>query len=132
MNDETEVRPKVIYLRPRNARAVRLRAIVGASANVARRLQGLLVGLLCFAISVFWPLCRMVLCALLVLIEPLLRITLVPLALLGFLVTLFYGFRVDDPNFPKWGMLALSLGSLCAYWLYMALLAFMIGGRRGR
>jgi hypothetical protein len=81
-----------------------------------------LVAVLLFAL---W-LARMTLCALLVLIEPLLRITLVPLAFLGFLVTLVFGFLMGDPRFPKWGMLAFSVGALWLYWLFLALASLLM------
>jgi hypothetical protein len=65
------------------------------------------------ALLVTWRAARLSLCALLVLIEPLVAAALVPLAYLGFLVTIFFGFVVGDPRFPKWGMLGLSVGALC-------------------
>ena len=53
---------------------------------------------------------RVACCALLVLIEPVLRATLVPISYLGFLVTLVFGFLIGDPRFPRWRMLAFSVG----------------------
>ena len=45
---------------------------------------------------------RIACCALLVLIEPVLRAKLVPIAYLGFLVTLVFGFLIGDPRFPRY------------------------------
>jgi hypothetical protein len=66
------------------------------------------------------------LCALLVLLEPVLRAVLVPVAFLSFLVTLVFGFAMGDENFPRWGMLAFSLGTLCLYWLFLALMTIVM------
>lgn len=65
-------------------------------------------------------------CAFLVLLEPLLRATLVPLAFLSFVVTLVFGFVVGDPRFPRWAMLGFSVGFLVLYWLYLGLLMWFV------
>lgn len=65
-------------------------------------------------------------CALLALMEPLLRATLVPLAFLSFMVTLVFGFVVGDPTFPRWAMLGFSVGCLVLYWLYLGLLMWFV------
>jgi heme/copper-type cytochrome/quinol oxidase subunit 4 len=69
---------------------------------------------------------RIACCALLVLIEPVLRATLVPIAFLGFLVTLVFGFLIGDPRFPRWGMLAFSVGTLMLYWLFLGLMSLFM------
>ncbi len=74
-----------------------------------------------FGVALAWQPVRLVLLTLLVLIEPLLRVTLVPLAFGGFLVTLCFGFVVGDPRFPRWGMLGFSVGMLWLYWLFLGL-----------
>jgi hypothetical protein len=66
------------------------------------------------------------LCALLVLLEPVLRAVLVPVAFLSFLVTLVFGFAMGDENFPRWGMMAFSVGTLCLYWLFLALMTVVM------
>ncbi len=43
-------------------------------------------------------------------LEPLVRFTLMSLAILGIFVTALFGFLIDAPGFPKWLMLAMSLG----------------------
>ncbi|MBS0448531.1 MAG: hypothetical protein JSR59_21630 [Proteobacteria bacterium] len=75
---------------------------------------------------------RVALCALLVLVEPVLAMTLLPVAFLGLLVTLFFGFVVHDPHFPRWGMLAMSVGALCLYWLFVIVVVAVTEGGRGR
>lgn len=66
---------------------------------------------------------RWAICAALVLGEPVVRAVLVPVAFLGFLVTLIFGFVLGDPRFPRWGMLAFSIGVLMVYWLYLGLMS---------
>ena len=82
----------------------------------------LLVGLRVVALQVV----RIACCALLVLIEPVLRATLVPIAYFGFLVTLVFGFLIGDPRFPRWGMLAFSVGTLMLYWLFLGLMSLFL------
>lgn len=66
-----------------------------------------------------WQVLRCAICAVLVLGEPVMRAVLVPVAFLGFLVTLIFGFLIGDPRFPRWGMLAFSVGALVLYWIYL-------------
>lgn len=75
---------------------------------------------------VAWQIVRIACCALLVLTEPILRATLVPIAFLGFMVTLIFGFLIGDPRFPRWGMLAFSLGALVLYWLFLGLMSLFM------
>lgn len=82
----------------------------------------LLVGLCVVALQAV----RIACCALLVLVEPVLRATLVPIAYLGFLVTLVFGFLIGDPRFPRWGMLAFSVGMLMLYWLFLGLMSLFM------
>ena len=78
------------------------------------------------ALLLVWRLARMALCALLVLIEPLLGLILVPLAFLGFIVTVVFGFLIGDPRFPRWGMLGFSVGMLWLYWLFLGLMSLLL------
>src|SRR5262249_36774646 len=66
-----------------------------------------------------WQVLRCAICAALVLGEPVMREVLVPVAFLGFLVTMIFGFLIGDPRFPRWGMLAFSVGALVLYWIYL-------------
>jgi hypothetical protein len=75
---------------------------------------------------VAWQIVRIACCAVLVLIEPILRATLVPIAFLGFMVTLIFGFLIGDPRFPRWGMLAFSVGALMLYWLFLGLMSLFM------
>ncbi len=75
---------------------------------------------------VAWHVLRLVLCAVLVLLEPVVQAVLVPLAFLSFLIALFFGFVVGDPRFPRWGMLAFSVSSLVLYWLYLGLMSLFM------
>jgi hypothetical protein len=78
------------------------------------------------ALFIGWQVVRLACCAVLVLMEPVLRATLVPIAFLGFLVTLIFGFLIGDPRFPRWGMLAFSVGALMLYWLFLGLMSLFM------
>ncbi|MEJ8859576.1 hypothetical protein WKW79_33795 [Variovorax robiniae] len=75
---------------------------------------------------VVWQVVRLTCCAVLIMLEPLLRATLVPIAFLSFFVTLIFGFLIGDPRFPRWGMLAFSIGTLMLYWLFLALMSLFM------
>jgi hypothetical protein len=79
-----------------------------------------------WAVFVVWQLVRCAICAILVLGEPVLRAVLVPVAFLSFLVTMIFGFLIGDPRFPRWGMLAFSVGSLVLYWAYLGLMSLFM------
>lgn len=130
MNDnEAGTAGKVVYLREADARAVRTRRR-GRVADALRRALGAVVVVVAMALVALWRVARLVLCTLLVMIEPLLRVTLVPLAFLSFVVTLLFWFLIGDPRFPKWGMLAFSIGALWLYWVFLALMRVLM--RRSR
>jgi hypothetical protein len=61
---------------------------------------------------------------LLVILEPLITFVFAALALLGLLTTLFF-YLVGPPEFPKWTMLALSLGFAIALVPYHALIRLL-------
>jgi len=82
-----------------------------------------LAGAVCF---IGWQAVRLTCCAVLVLVEPILRATLVPIAFLSFLVTLLFGFLIGDPRFPRWGMLAFSIATLMVYWLFLGLMSLFM------
>ena len=73
-----------------------------------------------------WQVIRCAICAVLVLGEPVIRAVLVPVAFLSFLVTMIFGFLLGDPRFPRWGMLAFSVGALVLYWLYLGLMSLFM------
>lgn len=103
---------KVVYRRP-----------LPHACNAVLRAIG---SVLAFVLHAAWQTVRVVICALLVLIEPLLRITLVPLAFLSFVITLIFGFLIGSPTFPRWGMLAFSVGLMLVYWLFLGLMGLFM------
>jgi hypothetical protein len=131
MNDPIDDDGKVVYLRPPvsaglTARREAVRRMVVRAADAtegARRASG---SALKFTIYAAWQMVRVVICAVLVLIEPLLRITIVPLAFLSFVMTLIFGFMIGAPNFPKWGMLIFSVSLVLVYWLFLGLMSLFM------
>lgn len=95
------------------------RAFGAPHRSIAMRLLG---GLFLFA----WQVVRLTICAVLILTEPLLRATLVPIAFLSFVVTLIFGFLIGDPRFPRWGMLTFSVGTLMLYWLFLGVMSLFM------
>ncbi|WP_225781263.1 hypothetical protein [Xenophilus sp. Marseille-Q4582] len=79
-----------------------------------------------WAVFTAWLVLRCAICAILVLGEPVIRAVLVPLAFLGFLVTMIFGFLIGDPRFPRWGMLAFSVGALVLYWCYLGFMSLFM------
>jgi hypothetical protein len=73
-----------------------------------------------------WQVLRCAICAALVLGEPVMRAVLVPVAFLGFLVTMIFGFLIGDPRFPRWGMLTFSVGALVLYWIYLWIMSLFM------
>ena len=73
-----------------------------------------------------WLPVRMVIYTVLVFLEPVIAALLVPLAFLSFLVTLIFGFLIGDLHFPKWGMLAFSIGTMWLYWLFLGLMSLFV------
>jgi hypothetical protein len=67
----------------------------------------------------FWRLACLLVLMLLVILEPLVTFTFAALALLGLLTTLFFHL-IGPPDFPRWTMLALSLGFALALVPYHA------------
>lgn len=81
-------------------------------------LAGILLGLLWIA----WQALRWTILSLLIVLEPIVRITLCALALLGTLTALFWKLAVDPPGFPFFTILALSLACVPLLAAYYALL----------
>lgn len=95
-------------------------------ANAAAHVVGVAATGLWWVAAVIVQILRLIVSAVLILAEPVVRAILVPVALLGFLVTLVFGFLIGDPNFPRWGMLAFSVGALVLYWLYLGLVSLFM------
>lgn len=117
---------KVVYLRPTDARKPDRRRVAAVVAEYGRRVVRIVQRCVVIAWWIAWPLLKLVLCTALMLAEPLVRIILVPIAMLGFLVTLLFGFLIGDADFPKWGMLAFSVGALWLYWLFLGLIRLLM------
>jgi len=98
---------------------INLREIAAPRRSFAIRILGALL-------FVVWQAVRLTCCAVLIMLEPLLRATLVPIAFLSFIVTLIFGFLIGDPRFPRWGMLAFSIGTLMLYWLFLAVMSLFM------
>ena len=60
-------------------------------------------------------------------IDAVLRVTLLPFAFLALLVSVVFGFVLDAPNFPAWGMLTFSMALFGAYGLFLLLRAVTVG-----
>jgi len=82
-----------------------------------------------------WDVVRLPLLTLLVILEPLVQFSLSACALLLTMTALFFRFLVHRPDFPFWGMLALSIGCVWVLALYYAcirLLGLRVGANPGR
>ncbi len=95
----------------------------GRRRVLAQPARGVLQKVTFGTLFICWQFLRLACCAVLVLLEPLLRMTLVPIAFLSFMVTLIFGFLIGDPRFPRWGMLAFSIGTLMIYWMFLGLMS---------
>lgn len=76
-----------------------------------------------------WTLGRIPVLALLVILEPIVCGALWLLATLGVLTALFYRFLIQDPRFPFWPALGISVGLALLVGLY-DLLIRLFGGAR--
>lgn len=94
--------------------------------SIAGRAGGLAIASAWWVAFAVFQVVRVLVSAVLVLAEPVIRAVLVPIALLSFLVTLVFGFLIGDPDFPRWGMLAFSVGALVLYWAYLGLMSLFM------
>jgi hypothetical protein len=69
-----------------------------------------------------WRALLLVVCALLVLGEPVVGFVLAPLAFLAFGITLLFGFIAHEAHFPTGAMLGFSLGAVILYWTYLGVM----------
>ena len=97
-----------------------------AQHGCTRKVADWVGGGLWWVVFTSWQLVRIGICAVLVLGEPVMRAVLVPVAFLGFLMTMIFGFLIGDPRFPRWGMLGFSAGALVLYWLYLGLMSLFM------
>ena len=95
--------------------------VVSAENRNDSTLRALAVGVLWLA----WQAIRWPVFALLVVLEPIVRISLSTFALLGTLCALLFRLVVHRPQFPFWGMLAVSLSCVGMLALYYASLRWL-------
>lgn len=123
METKTE---KVVYMKPEFARAAKLRAFTDHARRAGARTGRGMRTVFALAFLAGWQVLRVGISAVLVLAEPFLRLILCGGAFLGFAVTVLFGFLLDAPHFPKWGMLGLSVGLLVLYWLYLSVMSLFM------
>jgi len=89
---------------------------------------GLLAGLLWLA----WQAIRVPVLALLMILEPIVSTLLVAAALLGTVTALFWKLAANRPDFPFFGVLALSVGCFLLATLYHGAIRLLSGVSNGR
>jgi drug/metabolite transporter (DMT)-like permease len=82
--------------------------------------------------TVAWTLVRIVVIAVLVLVEPFVRLILLGFAYAAFLLSVIGGFLLKLPNLPKWGILGLAVGAVVLYLLFLLVMSLFMGLPRGR
>ena len=117
---------RVVYLRSAEARVAKPNRLVASAAAVRSAVCTKSAAIIALLLLGGWATMRIVLCTLFVLVEPIVRMILVPVAYLSFAVTVIFGFVIGDPRFPKWGMLAFSFGALWLYWLFVGLMSLFM------
>ncbi|MCZ4307048.1 hypothetical protein O4G98_20125 [Zoogloeaceae bacterium G21618-S1] len=68
--------------------------------------------------------------ALFAMVEPVLRVVLLPASFLMFWVTILFGFVLDAPHFPAWGMLLFSVSLFLVYVAVAGLGYLLVGFQR--
>jgi hypothetical protein len=125
----------VIPLRPKRALGrwqVRLLVARTWLLSALEAIGNLVIGCALLAVGLALALARWSLAALLVLMEPFVRMILMVAAFGCFFVTVVFGFMGHEPRFPKWGMLAFSIGCVLLYWAFLGVMLLMMRGPRGR
>jgi len=89
---------------------------------------GVLAGLLWLS----WQAIRLPVLALLMILEPIVSTVLVAAALLGTLTAIFWKLASDRPDFPFFGVLALSVGCFFLLILYHGAIRLLSGVTSGR
>jgi len=90
------------------------------------------VGMLTGLLWLTWQAVRVPVLALLVIIEPIVSTVLAAAALLGTFTALFWKLASDRPNFPFFGVLALSVGCFLLLTLYHGAIRLLSGIPSGR
>lgn len=81
----------------------------------------------CLTWTIAWTLVRMVIIAVLVLVEPFLRLILLGIGYAAFLLSVIGGFLLDLPHLPKWGILGLAVGCVVLYLLFLLVMSLFMG-----
>jgi hypothetical protein len=82
------------------------------------RTAGVVVSFLLNVVAIAWQIVRLMIVALLMLLEPILGFVLCGLALVGAIVSVMLKFSGAVPQFPFWSALAISVGLYFAFLLY--------------
>jgi hypothetical protein len=92
-------------------------------ANASQRIResravGAVGGILLNVMAITWQIARLLIVALLMLVEPILGFVFYGLALVGVIVSLILKFSGAAPKFPFWSALAMSVGLYFAFLVY--------------
>jgi hypothetical protein len=90
------------------------------------------VGVLAGGVWLIWQAIRVPALALLMILEPIVSTVLVAAALLGTLTALFWKLASNRPDFPFFGVLALSVGCFLLLTLYQGAIRLLSGISSGR
>ncbi len=82
------------------------------------RLAGTIGSILLNAMAIAWQMARLLIVALLMLVEPILGFVLCGLAVVGVIVSVILKFSGAAPKFPFWSAIAISVGLYLAFLVY--------------
>lgn len=90
------------------------------------------LGALAGVLWLIWQAIRLPMLALLTILEPIVSTVLAAAALLGVLTALFWKLASNRPDFPFFGVLALSVGCFLLLTLYHGVMRLLSGVTNGR
>jgi|SRR6185437_4421640 len=102
------------------------------TASAENDWRAITLGVLAGLLWLIWQAVRLPVLALLMILEPIVSTLLVAAALLGTLTAFFWKLASHRADFPFFGVLALSVGSLFLLALYHAAIQLFSGVRDGR
>jgi len=82
------------------------------------RIAGVVGSFLLKAMAIGWQIARLLIVALLMLVEPILGFVLCGLAVIGVIVSVILKFSGAAPKFPFWSAIAISVGLYLAFLVY--------------
>ena len=82
--------------------------------------------------TIGWALLRLVVIAVLVLVEPFVRLILLGFGYAAFLLSVIGGFLLDLPRLPKWGILGIAVGCVVLYLLFLLVMSLFMRLPRDR